>query len=169
MVTPPFISDEVISATLDMLNAASPLEAAARQGRSGRFQPELTGFVAAFTLEQRPDAAGIGLFIMLVLYEAFRANAVKVHKARERVVLRHWRAAREHADALRLDMDNPMELLDDIPESSEPAALQYVIEALTEVTDDGVQLTDDEFWHLYAVLRAAIETLHEVATVPRPA
>ena len=169
MVTAPFISDGVISATLDTLNAASPAEAAARQGRAGQFQPELTAFVAVFTLKQRAAAAGIGLFIMLVLSEAFRASAVKVRKAREQVVLRHWRAAHDHAEALREDVNGPMELLDDLPESSEPAALQYVIEALTEVTDDGVQLTDDEFWDLFAVLRAAIETLHEVATVPRPA
>lgn len=108
MVTAPFISDGVISATLDTLNAASPAEAAARQERTGQFQPELTAFVAVFTLKQRAAAAGIGLFIMLVLYEAFRASAVKVRKARERVVLRHWRAARDHAEALRVDVDGPM-------------------------------------------------------------
>lgn len=160
----PLIADETVTQTLEALNSASSEEVLALQKRSGRFQPELTGLAIAFSMEQRPEAAGVGLFVMIVLYELFQRSRVKVKKARERVVLRHWRAAREQAAALQVDVDDPLELLDDLPDSSEPIALQYVIEALTEETDDKVQLTVDEFWRLYVVAVTMIETLHEMAT-----
>ncbi len=167
MSATPFLTEEAITETLDELNSGAIADVAARQKRCGKHQPELTAFVVTFTIERRPEAAGVALFVMLVLYEAFRSAATKMAKAHERVVLRHWHAARDHTERLRLQVDSPRDLLDDIPASSEPAALEYVVEALLEETDDGIQLTDDEVWHFYAVLRATIETLHEQAAAPR--
>jgi hypothetical protein len=47
-------------------------------------------------------------------------------------------------------------------ESVEPHALRYVIEALTEGDpDDPVPLSADEAWHLFTVLKTAIDSLHD--------
>jgi hypothetical protein len=49
-----------------------------------------------------------------------------------------------------------------------PAEIRYVFAALTDDDpSDAVRLTDEEFWHLLAVLKTVVETLHEVSEPAR--
>jgi hypothetical protein len=55
-----------------------------------------------------------------------------------------------------------------IEATSKPVAIGYVVAALTEVSEpDSVHLTDDGFWHLYAVLKTVVEALHDGVAAPR--
>ena len=52
--------------------------------------------------------------------------------------------------------------------TDEPAALDYVFNTLLdEDLDDPVEMKADQFWHLLAVLKTVVETLHEVSEVRR--
>src|SRR5205809_976756 len=45
--------------------------------------------------------------------------------------------------------------------ASEPAVMQYVIDALTEENeDDPVALTDDDFWRILQVLKTVADCMH---------
>jgi hypothetical protein len=166
MTSAPYLIESVLLSALERLNTSEPAEVVKLQARSGRSQPELTAFILAAVLELRREAAEVGLFAMLVLYEAFRSRCKKVQKARERVVAKHWKTVRAQVAALRVDVDSPIDLLDELPVTSEPVALRYVIEALTDADAESVVLTDAEIWSLLTILKTAIETLHEVANAP---
>ena len=164
------IPGEVVETTWRKIGAFDPAEMSALQGRSGRFQPELTGFVIAFTSDLRPDALGLTLYAMVVVYEMFQVHHVKVRKARERVVIRQWEVAQDVTSRLREQGVKRDELLHADIDTSEPLAMRYVIEALTEqASDDPIDINDDEFWHMVAVLKTVIETLHEMAGAERSA
>lgn len=53
-------------------------------------------------------------------------------------------------------------------DTAEPHVMRYVVDALTEEPDEDPALTVEEFWHLFAVLKTVVETLHEVAGARRP-
>ena len=45
---------------------------------------------------------------------------------------------------------------------SEPAVVQYVIDALTEDNeDDPIALIEDDFWHILQVLKTAADCMHD--------
>jgi hypothetical protein len=162
------IPAEVVEATWRKIGAFAPAEMSALQSRSGQFQPELTGFVIGFTSDLRPDALGLALYAMVVVYEMFRVHHVKVGKARERVVIRQWEVAQDLTTRLREQGVKRDKLLHADIDTSEPLAMRYVIEAFTEqASEDPIDIRDDEFWHMVAVLKTVIETLHEMAGAER--
>ena len=118
----------------------------ALQRKSGPFQPELTGFVIGFTSDLRPDALGLALYASVVVYEIFRVHHLKLRKARERTVLRHWETTCQLVEDLHSQCDRQGTLRDLHIETTEPFVLQYVVDALTEQnTGDPIELSDDEF------------------------
>jgi hypothetical protein len=162
------IPAEVVETTWRKIGAFDPAEMSALQGRSGGLQPELTGFVIGFTSDLRPDALGLALYAMVVVYEMFRVHYLKIRKARERVVVRQWEVAQDLTSRLREQGVRRDELLHADIDTSEPLAMRYVIEALTErAADDPIDINDDEFWLMVAVLKTVIETLHEMAGAER--
>jgi hypothetical protein len=163
-----YIPADVVEATWQRIGAFEPEAMAALQKRSGSFQPQLSGFVLGFSSDLRPDALGLTLYAAAVVYEMFRVHHVKLRKARERVVVRQWETARDLAAELR-EMGVTREgLLRANVKTTEPFALRYVIEALTERTeDDPIDINDDEFWQIFVVLKTVIETLHEMAGAER--
>ena len=162
------IPADVVEATWPRIGALEPAAMAALQKRNGPFQPELTGFVLGFTSDLRPDALGVTLYAMVVVYEMFRVHHIKVRKARDRIVIRQWETARDLTEELREAGVTRDDLLGSDIETTEPFALRYVIEAFTEQTeDDPIDISDDEFWHMFAVLKTVVETLHEMAGAER--
>jgi hypothetical protein len=164
----PNVSEATIDQVCERFAAIEPAEAQRAAARMGPFQPELTAFVIASTSALSQKAIELGMYATLILYEAFRVSHFKVHKARERLVVRQWEAASELVADLRDSGWRPTDRAELDVDTAEPHALGYVIDALTyDTPDDSVNLTDDEFWQLFAVLKAVVETLHEVAGAPR--
>jgi hypothetical protein len=51
--------------------------------------------------------------------------------------------------------------------SSEPAVLQYIVDALTEEDEtDPISMTDDEFWQILQVLKTVSDCMHDAARAP---
>lgn len=132
------------------------------QKRSGRFQPELVGFVIGFTHELSPDAIGIALYAMLVVFEMFQQSASQIKKVKEQTIVRLWhenRHATSELVASRFDVD----LVDAFVSASvEPAAIGYVIDALIQVQDE-CALPVEEVAHVLAVHKTVIEALNKAA------
>lgn len=159
-----YVSSETIDAVVERLNGLHEREFLALQRRLGPAQPELAAFVLAFTHDRGPDVSGFAIATTMVLLEAFRGSGLKMRKARERVVVRQWEASRALLAALRVDVDEKRERAAGTTVTGEPAALAYVFEALMDdEMEDPLHLDPDDFWHLFAVLKTVVETLHEVS------
>jgi len=114
-------------------------------------QPVLTRFVYDHAFALREDAAGVGMYIYHVIVETFGTVNPRVKKVKPKQVASLWQTLGKDVRGVRED---------NIAVSAEPVVLQYAIDALTE--DDDVVLSDEELEILYAVLRTAIECLHNV-------
>ena len=159
---PPFVDSSLVDRTWRRLGALPPRDMLALQRQSGKLQPELVGFVIGYTSELAPGAIGLALYLMVVTIEMFRsASPRKMRKVKDAAILRLWRESEEAIrQSLAPDTDaDPLSLL--VANSSEPAVLEYVFDALTDTDqDDPVELSADELEHLLAVLRTLSEGLH---------
>lgn len=154
-----FITREVMEATWLEVGALEPDEARLRQKQCGKLQQELSGFVIGFTSDLRADVVGLALYIHLVLLQAFRQAPAKVRKVKAKKIERAWEANRDVVQHLRsLDVE-PHSLPVSSEITSEPAALQYVVDALTEKGEDPVPLSQDEFWRLLRVLKTVVDCM----------
>jgi hypothetical protein len=157
-------SEDFVEATWKKVAAMDEKTALALQKSCGKSQPELTGFVIAWMHELRAEAAGLGLYVMVVVFEMFRATGAKIRKANEKSVMKHWKRSAELAALLEASGVQPTSLFAASLPTDEPHVSQYVIEALTEEPEDEpVHLTPKEFWHLFATLITLVDTLHEVS------
>jgi len=103
---------------------------------------------------------GLGLYVMIVVLEMFRAAPVRtIKKVRDRDILRHWHANRDLIDNLRASEAGVSTLPGKLP-SVEPAVLDYILDALHDETEDLMLVTEDERWHLLAVLKTVMDALH---------
>jgi hypothetical protein len=138
-----YVSQTTIEAVIDRLDRLTPAEIQALQTRALQRQPELSAFVLAYTEDVGEDGAGLALYVTLVLSEAFRASF------------------RDECERLGASANGNIL-------TAEGEALRYVFAALTDDDpSDAVRLTDEEFWHLLAVLKTVVETLHEVSEPAR--
>jgi hypothetical protein len=89
-------------------------------------------------------------------------------KARDRVVLRHWRSATDQVGELRHGGVAREDLTVSSITTTEPFVMQYALDAFVERSDeDPIEIGDEEFWHTVAVTLTLIETLHEMAGAER--
>lgn len=163
-----FVDAALVEQTWQRLGALPPSEMLKLQRQCGKLQPDLTAFVLAFTSALSPEAVGLGLYVMIVVLAMFRdACPGKQRKASERLILRIWRES-EAAVTDSLDAppgSDPLQQL--LGTSSEPAILESVFDAFTDMEqEEPVALTREEVERLLAVMRTFIETLHQVC---RPA
>ena len=158
-----YVQPDLVQATWQRVGALSPAAVLQLQNGAGKLQPEIVGFVIGFTAELRPDAVGLALYVMLVVLEMFRVAPVrKVVKVRDSTISRHWHANRQLLQALRDTGGTIVALPEAIPATVERNVLRYVVEALTEGDPEGgLTLSDDEAWHLAAVLKTAVDALHD--------
>ena len=161
----PLVSQDLVEATWKKAAAMNAKTALAIQKSAGKLQPELTGFVLRWTQELRPDAIGLALYVTVVVFEMFRTTGVTIRKATNKSVMAHWKCCVEQADHLEASGVEPHTFPSLGLSTDEPHVLQYVIDALTEDSeDDAVFLTAKEFWHLFATLKTVVDTLHDSAS-----
>ena len=140
----------------------SPNEVLRRQGLCGKEQQELTGFVLGFISDLPPEAAGLALYVHFVVIEAFRRTKAQFRKIKPGKIERTWKDNFAFVNGLKRagHSRRPFHLKGD--SSSEPAVLQYVIDALTEQDDeDPVELAELDFWHILQVLKTVADCTHD--------
>ncbi len=157
-----FVDQGVVERTWRRLGALPARDMLKLQRNAGKLQPELVGFVLGFTSDLRAEAAGLALYVMIVVLEMFRSASRKsMRKIDELAVMRLWRESQQ-AIAGSLNApggSDPLSAL--LAESSEPAVFEYVFDAFTDMEqEDPVALTDGELEQLLAVLRTFVEGLH---------
>jgi len=129
------------------------------QQACGKEQEALTGFVIGYSSELRPDAMGLVLFANVVIAEAFRQTGVKFRAIKPAKILRTWESVKEAVAGLRPRGRPAGDEYADT--ASEPAVLRYVLGAMEPDQEGGVELTDDEFWHMLCVLGTVSDCLHD--------
>ena len=146
-----YVPKELIDTTWRNVGASTSGKVVRIQNDHKKTQRALTVYVYENFLGLREDAAGAGIYVYHVVLEAF-----------SRVLPRPRRVGKNQVELARGNQHRleGSESEKSIEQSSEPYALRYVHEALTEDTDD-VVLSDQEREHIFGVLQAAIICLHE--------
>jgi hypothetical protein len=164
-----FIPDEIVNRVVERMSALDDESIRSLMKRSGPFQPEITGFVLAFTLDLPDRARALATMGMMTAFEAFRDGYVKTRKARERLVRRRFDDARDVVAELAEQFRDPRHVtVDDLP-SSEPAVMDALLDLIDSPDEPEAQSDEDQeaHWHLLTVQYTVVETLHECAGAPR--
>lgn len=159
---PSLVSTALMDSTWRSVGGSSSTAIARMQKQCGKDQQELTGFVIGFTSDLEPEALGLALYVHLVVAEAFRRSGTRFRKIKPGKIERTWSEnfglindlkARGYT---RSTFSFPTEL------TSEPAVLQYIVDALTEESDvDPVAVDIDSFWHILQVLKTVSDCMHD--------
>lgn len=101
----------------------------------------------------------------LVVWQAFERSGVKVRRVKAGKIMQVWNhnfAVVNQLKAAGLGRSRftfPSEM------TSEPAVLQYIVDALTEQNEsDPIPMTDEEFWRILQVLKTYCDCMHDAAT-----
>jgi hypothetical protein len=164
-----FIPDEIVDRVVERISGLDDEAIRSLMKRSGPFQPEITGFVLASTLDSSDRVRALAAMGMMTAFETFRDGYVKTRKARERLVRRRFDDALEVVADLADEFRDPRYVgVNDLP-SSEPALMNTLLD-LADPPNEAETESDenqDENWHLLSVLYTVVETLHECAGAPR--
>ena len=160
----PIVTPELAEQAWERIGGLDALDVVKLQKRSGKFQPELVGFVLGFTHDLSPEGMGVALYAMLVIFEMFqRAAPTGFTKINERAILRLWQESRRIGDGL-LASEFDSALVDDFVSSSpEPSAVRYVVEALVDAQEESGDLPPEEVAQVLAIHRTVIHALHAAA------
>lgn len=158
------VSPEIIERAWRRIGALPASDVLKLQNRSGKFQPELVGFVLGFTHDVSREGMGIALYAMFVVFEMFqRVPGIRYGKVKDAAIMRRWIANRRlSAELLRCDFHREM-MAEFVGSSAEPPALQYVAEALIDAQDESGDLPPDEIAHILAMHKTMIDALHDAA------
>jgi hypothetical protein len=157
------VSAELAESTWRRVGTLGPAAIRALQERCDDFQPELCGFVTAVVYEMGEKPSALVSYVTLVLCEMFRAAPVRsFKKVGERGILKAWDASQDAVAELAERDPGELDAAVFAGLTDEPHALRYVIQALIEDDDegDGVELSEEQFWEAFAVLKAVIDLLH---------
>lgn len=154
------VTQSLIDRTWQQVGGSSAPELQRMQRRLIAEQDAIFAFVMACIDELRPDAIGIALYLLVVIEEAFCRSGVKLRRVKPGKLMRAWDASSRLIDTLKtLDRHLSHHAAD---ARQEPAVFRYLVDALNQVDDEeGVSLSDEEFWHLLGVLQAVADCLHE--------
>jgi hypothetical protein len=157
----PIVDAQLMEATWRAVGAMSEAEIRRKQGLCGKEQEELTGFVLAFTSELPPEALGLALYAHFAVMEAFRRSGARFRKLKPTRIENAWRENFAFINDLKVAGYSraPFQLKPEF--ASEPAVMQYVVDALTEESEDEpVELTDEDFWRIVQVLKTVADCMH---------
>lgn len=157
----PLVTAELMEESWRAIGALSDGEIRKRQQLCGKEQEELTSFVLAYASDLAPEALGLALYAHLVVVEAFRRSGARFRSIKARTIEDTWKANFGFINGLRAAgrPEAPFQLDPDL--SSEPAVMQYVIDALTEQNeDDPVGIGDDDFWRTLQLLKTVADCMH---------
>ena len=158
---PALISPELMEQTWRSVAEMPSQELRRRQDLCGEEQEHLSSFVLAFTSDLSPDAIGIALYVHLVVVEAFRRTKALFREIKPGTIERAWKDNFGFVNDLKQAGYGRQPFQLDPRQYSEPAALQYVVDALTETDeDDPVDLEDNDFWQVLQVLKTVVDCMH---------
>jgi hypothetical protein len=158
------ISPELMEHTWRSVADAEPADVRRLQEAGSSEQRALTEYVLARATQLPPDAGGVALYTHVVLMEAFRQTKVRFRAIDAATVERAWKDNDGFVQELKLVGYGPGPFRIDPTGGAEPAALQYVIDALTESDpDDPVDIDEAAFWQALQLLKTVIDCMHDAA------
>lgn len=159
---PALISPELMEQTWRSVAEMPSHELQRRQELNGVEQEQLSSFVLAFTADLSPDAIGLALYLHLVVLEAFRRTKTRFRQIGSGKIESAWKDNFGFVNDLKQAGCGRQPFRLEASRYSEPAALQYVVDALTEADEeDPVDLDDDDFWQVLQVLKTAVDCMHD--------
>jgi len=162
---PPIVDSSLMDATWRSVGGAPTAEIRRMQKQSGKEQEELTSFVLGFTSDLGPDALGLALYVHLVVAQAFHRSRAKFGKVKAGKIDRAWKDNFAVINELKSAGHTLAPFTFPVHLTSEPAVLQYIVEALTEHDDaDPISLSSDDFWRILQVLKTYCDCMHDVCT-----
>jgi hypothetical protein len=160
------VSPTQMEETWRSVAASSPEEIRKMQKASGTKQEELTAFVLAFLSGLSSEALGLALWVHLVVMQAFLRSGSRFKRVKPNKIERAWRENQTLcAELWSSAEDDPYGELAH-REASEPAVVQYIIDAMTEVSpDDPIAISEEERRKAVQVLKTVSDCLHDAYRV----
>ena len=160
-VVEPLVSPVQMEKTWQAVGAMDEGEIKRRQKLCGKEQEELTAFMLAYLSDVEPEAMGLALYEHLVVVEAFRRSGAQFRKLKVNRIENTWKDNFGFVNDLRAAGRPRAPFQLDPGLSSEPAVMQYVIDALTEENeDDPIPISDNDFWRILHVLKTVTDCMH---------
>lgn len=154
-----------MEATWRSVGAATAPEIRRMQKQCAKDQPELTAFAIGFTADLGHEAIGLALYTHLVVAQAFRRTRAKFSRVKAARIDRAWKDNFAIINELKAAGHTCAPFQFPAEKTSEPVALQYVVDALTEQNeDDPVSMTEQDFWQVLQVLKTCCDCMHEAGT-----
>lgn len=162
-----FTEDEVVEAWSSVADLDT-LGANRLQKATVKAQPVLIAFTMAFTEGMRDDARALAIFVLHCVLHVFQQNASSVAQVSEKAITAQWPRSVERVGALATALTDGAVPNSYVATGPQRFVLEAIFEALAEdeEADGEVELTGDEYWHLLAVLDAAVATL-DAGSTPR--
>jgi hypothetical protein len=165
-------SESQVQDVWDRVMTASPKAWRALERESGPFQEELSGFVVGFTFERGPDASELARECMVAIYAVFREYCSEFALVAEASIKAQWKRSKSSMEDFRALADAGEPIGQVLVGSPQPQLLAVVLDALLELDEEdepeSIELDEDEFWHVLAVLDTVITVLDAHAE-PAPA
>ena len=150
----PFIFEALMEKTWKRVGASAGRDILRMQKSHRKARNALTMFVYSSLMEHREEAAGAEIYVFHVVLEAFLHALPRPR----RVSRKEIEASAQEAESI----DVPDAPAEGEERTSEPHAMQYVIETLTE--SDDPTLTDEEIETFYRTLWVVVECLHRACS-----
>ena len=158
-----FVPEYVVERVLDRLDGPGARETRALMKRAGRFQEELVGFAMAFSHEFGPDVAGVTMYLILDVFEMFRALGVKhIRKVTEEEVLQHLERNRDVLRGSPGEVDGLPEMVAVLGPMRERFVMRYVTDTVSRTLrgEGGLDLSTDDACYVFLLLKTIVDCLH---------
>jgi hypothetical protein len=158
------VSSVLMEQTWMSVGAASVAEFRRMQEQSRRAQEQLTAFVIAGTDAVCDDAMGLALYVYGVVLQAFIRSGSKLERVKPGAIDRAWADNAAFVAVLQAAGNTRAGFPVADLGVSEPAVLQYIVAAFTEINPaDPLEFSDADFWQILRVVKTAADCLHGAA------
>ena len=156
------IEDSVIETVLEMAADLAAEEASEQMMAFAVAQPEILGFINAFSEELREEAQEVLIFLTFVVYRVFETAASEpIPKVSSEAIVAKYEANQSLIVGLDEKDDKSFEELAALETSNQPNLFGYITEALLDEDnpEDDIELDDEEFGEIFMLLKTVIDVV----------
>ena len=157
------ISEELVEASWDEVNAFTAPQAQKYMSQLGRRQRELLTFVVTMTEDLSHAAHETAIYAFAVIYRMFERASGPLPRARRQQIVAAYEKVSDELERLLGADHRFLERHALASMSHEPFVMRYVSEILLEPDSPEGKVPDDDAGAVFMCLKAVVDVLHDIA------
>ena len=154
------LSEEFVEKTWQEVSGFTPARADKEMLTMAKNQPDLLAFLMAYTDDLQQEVKELAIYIAFVVYKMFFDSSGKIPRISSREIMARYNENARFLESLEGAHENLIEKNANLGVSKQPYVMRYVIETLTEDTEeDGTHITEEDIGFLFILLKTQIEVL----------